>query len=677
MRRLIRLILTIGILFFLIRCEKEKAESRDWPRLHTSDVTNITSNGALFSAEFIYRGDFEILDYGFVWSINLHPTLENSYKVVYSDNINSKGFSAEIRTALEEGKNYYVRSFIRTMEYTVYGKDVAFFSLGSEGPTVNSFFPLTGTWGDTIMLHGKNFSYRDTSNIVKFGEIKTTVIDACDSVLAVVVPSEKNTTPVKVSVSISGNKSDAPESFSYLMPELLSIAPLTGTFNDTIIISGKNFGHYVKNCTVFFSQAKANIISFNNTQIKVTLPPEVDSRESTIKVTDVGFQLTYSNSFILNIPVIETIEPDTVLRYDQVITVNGKNFNPVPRNNVIQIGGYDVNIIESTGKYVKFYLPEQIIPYPEISVFKAEELNIQVAGQTNIESNNLIVNWKSTWTKRNDFPGRARSRAVAFSIGDKGYFGTGVTTTPLELADFWEYDPATDKWVRIQDLPGNRRAGAVSFSIGDKGYVGLGSEHFNSDNTNLLKDFYSYDPVSSSWTYIGDFPGIGRHSAAIFVIDGEGYLGTGWWGIDDPLKKYDSANDFWKYIPSTNTWIQQSNFNNHTRIAAGFAINKAGYLFDYDALYKFEDNHWTKINTDKLQTYENIAFSLNGQGYFGLGGGSGYLVDYNPVTMVSNQSLISIEELVSLSSVFVIRDKAFIVTSNQDVWEFDPSKPDL
>ena len=675
MKRLIKSILSIAILFVLTECEKE-AESRDWPRLHTGDVSNITSNGAQFSAEIIYRGDFEILEYGFVWAQTIDPVVDKSYKMVYSDNITSKGFSAEIKTALLPNKNYYVKSFVKTRDYTVYGKEVAFISLGSEGPRVNSFYPLTGTWGDTIRIRGENFSYLDTSNIVKFGEIRATVIEACDTVLSVVIPSVKNSTPVKVSVSISGNTSNATENFSYLIPEIFSVSPLTGTFNDTVIIEGKNFGRSSKYCTVVFNTAKANIIHFSNSQIKVAVPPEVNYRVSTIKISDFGYQLAYGSSFILNSPVIESVDPDTVLRYDQMITIHGRNFNPIPQNNVIRIEGYDVNVIESAANYIQFYLPEQIFPYHEISVFKIEELKVQVAGQFNNETNNLIIDWKSTWTKRADFPGRSRSRAVAFAIGEKGYFGTGYTGT-RGLTDFWEYDPSTDEWVQIQDLPGTPRACAVAFAIAGKGYVGMGSEHLYTDNTNLLKDFYRYDPISSSWTNIGDFPGIGRHSAASFVIDEEAFLGTGYWGIDDPLKISETANDFWKYIPATNTWIQQTSIGIHADMAAGFSINKAGYLFIYDALYKFEENRWTKIMTEKLQTDDNIAFSLNGHGYFGLGWGSRYLVDFDPVTVESKKNFINIEEVNSQSSVFVIGSKVFIVTADQDVWEFDPAKTDL
>ncbi len=49
----------------------------------------------------------------------------------------------------------------------------------------------------------------------------------------------------------------------------------------------------------------------------------------------------------------------------------------------------------------------------------------------------------NTWTKKADFEGNARLGAVAVSIGDKGYIGTGLNGygQPYAFMDLWEYDP--------------------------------------------------------------------------------------------------------------------------------------------------------------------------------------------------------------------------------------------
>src|SRR5436190_5359444 len=97
---------------------------------------------------------------------------------------------------------------------------------------------------------------------------------------------------------------------------------------------------------------------------------------------------------------------------------------------------------------------------------------------------------QDTWTQKADFGGTARTNAVAFSIGSKGYIGTGFDANFAFLKDFWEYDPATDSWTQKADFGGTARANAVAFSIGTKGYIGTGSE----GSPPFLKDFWEYDP---------------------------------------------------------------------------------------------------------------------------------------------------------------------------------------
>ncbi len=82
---------------------------------------------------------------------------------------------------------------------------------------------------------------------------------------------------------------------------------------------------------------------------------------------------------------------------------------------------------------------------------------------------------QDTWTQKANFGGTARSGAAAFSIGDKGYLGTGSTPTVSALfKDFWEYDPAADTWTQKADFGGGERAAAGGLSINGEGYIGTG-----------------------------------------------------------------------------------------------------------------------------------------------------------------------------------------------------------
>src|SRR5262245_32709354 len=73
---------------------------------------------------------------------------------------------------------------------------------------------------------------------------------------------------------------------------------------------------------------------------------------------------------------------------------------------------------------------------------------------------------QNAWTQKADFGGTPRLNAVGFSIGSKGYLGTGYDNWGDYKKDFWEYDPVADAWTQRADFGGTARDGAVGFSIG-------------------------------------------------------------------------------------------------------------------------------------------------------------------------------------------------------------------
>ena len=116
-------------------CDDEVFEPtpRDFPRLITKEVTEITQSGARFNAEFRYRGDVQILSYGFVWNETPFPTLTtpSTDKYVVDADIRGDGFSVFISEGLNSASTYYVRAFTQTQEYTIYGSNREFVSKGS------------------------------------------------------------------------------------------------------------------------------------------------------------------------------------------------------------------------------------------------------------------------------------------------------------------------------------------------------------------------------------------------------------------------------------------------------------------------------------------------------------------------------------------------------------------
>ncbi len=229
---------------------------------------------------------------------------------------------------------------------------------------------------------------------------------------------------------------------------------------------------------------------------------------------------------------------------------------------------------------------------------------------------NMVFAAADTWTQKADFGGTERGYATGFSIGSKGYIGTGQKGGPA-TKDFWEYDPATDTWTQKADFGGGVRFGAVGFSIGNRGYMGTGS-----DGTSHKKDFWEYDPVANTWIQKADCGGTERYFAIGFSIGNKGYIGT---GLDVPNRK-----DFWEYDPVGDTWTQKSDFGGIGRYGAvGFSIGSKGYTgtgSDGSSYYKDfweydpATDTWTqKADFGGTAPIYAVGFAIGSKGYIGTG----------------------------------------------------------
>lgn len=300
-------------------------------------------------------------------------------------------------------------------------------------------------------------------------------------------------------------------------------------------------------------------------------------------------------------------------------------------------------------------------------------ISISAPGGTAVcGSGSLALNASSTytWVQRASC-GNASGRmyAVAFSIGTKGYMGTGYGTSGFNN-DFWEYDPATNTWTQKANFAGGARQQAVGFSIGTKGYVGTGYDGINSYN-----DFWEFDPSANTWTQKSNFGGGARYAAVGFGIGTKGYIGT---GIGAGF-----LNDFWEYDPGTNSWTQKTNLAGLGRYGAcAFSIgNKgyisAGFLSNYalgNDIWEYDQggNSWTqKASYTLAGRLDAAAASANNRGYI-IGGddGSNYLsqvLEYNPVSNTWAQ-ILGLAAGTSGPSAFGIGSKLFAAAGYAGVY---------
>ncbi len=242
----------------------------------------------------------------------------------------------------------------------------------------------------------------------------------------------------------------------------------------------------------------------------------------------------------------------------------------------------------------------------------------------------------NTWAQKANFPGTARRFAVGFSIGTKGYIGTGFqSNSPFYNQDLWEWDgdiasPTYNQWIQKTNLPGPIRAYAVGFSIGTKGYIGTGYNNLSMGTT--LKDFWEWDGDIASatynqWSQKTDYPGGLRYGATGFSIGTKGYIGL---GTDGSFHQ-----DFWEWDQATGNWASRASFGGTPRVdAIGFSIGTKGYIgtgfdntnalkndfWEWDPSVSPPSGAWTaKTNFSGAGRETAVGFSIGTCGYIGTG----------------------------------------------------------
>ena len=203
----------------------------------------------------------------------------------------------------------------------------------------------------------------------------------------------------------------------------------------------------------------------------------------------------------------------------------------------------------------------------------------------------VLVGWMSdfweydpnsnSWNSKASIPGLPRQNAAGFSIGNKGYVGTGIYRATF-LSDFYEYDPATNLWTRKADFGGGMTGNASGFSIGSKGYMCGGVSGAR---------FWEYDTTADTWTQKANLPNASGLFTNGFSIGNQGYGFTG--------------NGVQVYDPATDTWTKTADFPDPDGASVAFSIGNKGYAgFGNDNhFWEFTPAEWvieTSVTTNSF-----------------------------------------------------------------------------
>ena len=101
-----------------------------------------------------------------------------------------------------------------------------------------------------------------------------------------------------------------------------------------------------------------------------------------------------------------------------------------------------------------------------------------------------------TWNTQANIP-EGKHHPITFALNGKGYSLTGTDSTGQPTDGVFEYDPVTNAWSVLPDFPGLARSYGIGTTANGKAYFGFGAT-----NSSYLKDFWSYDPTSGTYTQL-------------------------------------------------------------------------------------------------------------------------------------------------------------------------------
>ena len=234
-----------------------------------------------------------------------------------------------------------------------------------------------------------------------------------------------------------------------------------------------------------------------------------------------------------------------------------------------------------------------------------------------------------SWTDLGASPMKPRVNATIAAANGKlyaglGYAGYGVYRDSTYLQDWWEYTPETGEWRRLADYPNQNTVGPYSTTVGDVIYslYGMG--------WGFTQDVCLYHTTDNTWSQLPINAERARYAAGCCgaMLDGVYYFGTGYRTYNETQWfSADLATDKWHRcasIPGKGREVSAcAASKNYVYLFGGRYFGgdmSGGEIFDTYMRYLPSKDQWEWCGKMPCGRAENqIAFSINGKVYFGLG----------------------------------------------------------
>lgn len=455
-------LLLIALAFGLQSCEKQEITiaPRDYP---VPEITVNTVPGKVeLTTRLINRGNQEIVKYGFEWDLT-NGEGWNFRKEFTGDP--GDNFSYNITAGLTKGEQYEVRPFVITGKVTVYGGIRSFTSPAMSTPVISSLIPQKGTFGDTIVIEGANFSLLKNQNIVHFNSLTAEVITSEENRLVCIVPECGDVKKATIKVKCGPKEGISSTYFEYFsIWNQMKVINLQTKFATSFVIGNRGY-----------------IIQQN------------DSR------------------------VFEFNPDDSTSTFYNYIPVNSGTIPLSASDGTSAVGLFYKKLYHFTPSEGWTYLSDYPAERHPFDFLFYLDGNVYVGSL----QQELIYKYEPSlqkWTTlHSEVPGHTPVYAACHSINGKGYLIMNYTWTDAKL---YIYHPSSNNW-EPYSYPLISKGWSCQFFMDGRLYAGLGAkEHDNSLQS--VQEMKYFDLIDKQWYPYKPAPRAFQCEMSI-TINGKGY----------------------------------------------------------------------------------------------------------------------------------------------------------
>jgi hypothetical protein len=354
-------LLLFAFLSIFTSCKKEKND----PVVETTSLIGVTMREYTATATLIDRGDYKILDHGFVYTLGRtesEVSYYNANKVSLGDTIMNNTFKAtfdvgDISSYYYNDYKCFVKAYITNEKGTIFGKLVSTDLLVLK---IKSVVPSSGSYGDTVTINGNYFNEAPFFNQVYFDNTIAQVLSATTKTLRVIVPqisSYYSDDYVTIKVVAEGKEVSLQDAF-HIEASVVNFAPYSGSWNTNITI----YGAGLYNASLYFDNLFITYNNYNSTSISASIPYNIGKKQFKIFVHKDGKILEVPGGyFVLNDFVVSPLN-STTFYAGSIINFNGQMFNPQNSMNKLMLGNTTITAYDGYSSYAYFAIPNSMPP---------------------------------------------------------------------------------------------------------------------------------------------------------------------------------------------------------------------------------------------------------------------------------------------------------------------------